>query len=266
MVTPVQTKWFPLIELNLKKEANYLLKHKENSYGLVSVLHVSEKTHSNGYWVFINGSSYQLKPSDQERYLVCGPILDEPKKIVPPEQPKNRSVLQDWVQELPFMQQSVLISAMRGPDGVIKNHPSKMLCRWLRRCIVISAFDKKALDNPYDLGGGSYTGPSIEDPTFFGHGPKDGPQTKWEHHMDGRVKEFLNSQDDLPHHFYLHIVHAIEILGYKHSNERIRNWWFKVYQTLAHDMHLHLETKEELDNRLNDCEASWRSDESRYKK
>jgi len=35
---------------------------------------------------------------------------------------KGRSVLQDWVHELTFMQQSVLIAAVRGPDGIRKDH------------------------------------------------------------------------------------------------------------------------------------------------
>lgn len=167
-----------------------------------------------------------------------------------------KSVLQDWVMELPLMQQSVLIAAMRGPDGVEKMHTSKMLCRWLRRCIVISAFDKRALDNPTDPGGGSYTGPSI-------CSAEDVP---WEELMDVRVKEYLSSIDNLPHHFHLHFLHAVEILGYKHGNERIRKWWRKIYQRMAHDMHLAIELERELDARLNDDEIAWRNDESRFKK
>lgn len=154
------------------------------------------------------------------------------------------------------MQQSVLISAIRGPDGVIKNHPSKMLCRWFRRCVVISAFDKKTLDNPYDLGGGSYTGPSIES-------PQDGI---WEVGMDMRVKEYLDSQDSLPLHFHLHLLHGAEIVGYKHSTPRIRCWWNDTYLRIAHDMHLSIETKEQLDGRLNDDKSKWLADASRFKK
>lgn len=167
------------------------------------------------------------------------------------------SVLQDWVMNLPFMQQSVLIAAMRGPDGIEKMHKSKMLCRWLRRCIVISAFDKRALDNPFDLGGGSYTGPSVER-------PNDEFQS-WEPLMDMVVKDYLSSVDNLPHHFHLHFMHAVEILGYKHSDLRIRAWWNKTYNRFVHDMHAGPETEEQLDYRLNDNEQQWRKDESRFK-
>jgi hypothetical protein len=171
---------------------------------------------------------------------------------------ERRSVLQDWVMALPFMQQSVLIAAMRGPDGVEKMHQSKMLCRWLRRCIVISAFDRRALNNPYDPGGGSYTGPSCEPPELTG--------LQWQDVMDGVVKSYFNSIDSLPHHFHLHFLHAVEILGYKHSDVMIRAWWNKTYHRMAHDMHLCVESEEALDFRLNDNEAQWRKDESRFKK
>jgi len=176
----------------------------------------------------------------------------------------GKCVLQDWVLERPFMQQSVLISAIRGPDGANKEHPAKPLCRWLRRCVLISAFDKRALDNPYHPGGGSYTGPSItkeEQQTVEFHNANG-----WEIFMDTRVKEYLSSIDTLPLHFHLHIVHAAEILGYKHSNDRIRAWWRKTYHRMAHDMHLAVEIEAELDTRLNDDEQAWRADESRFKK
>ena len=55
-------------------------------------------------------------------------------------------VLQDWVLELTMMQQSVLIAAVRGPDGIAKNHVAKLLLRWYRRCILKSAFDQAVID------------------------------------------------------------------------------------------------------------------------
>lgn len=167
----------------------------------------------------------------------------------------RRSVLQDWVHDLTFMQQSVLIAAMRGPDGVEKEHKAKFLCRWLRRCVLISAFDRRVLETPNDPGGGSYTGPSC--PT---EGEKD-----WEESIEPVVRGYLKNLDSLPHHFHLHFLHAMEILGYKHPDTRIRNFWFRTYFRFAHDMHLGIETEAGLDNRLDDNEAKWRADESRFK-
>lgn len=182
----------------------------------------------------------------------------------------RRSVLQDWVMEQTFMQQSVLIAAMRGPDGVEKNHLSKKLAKWYRRCVVISAFDRRALDNPYHPGGGSYTGPSMEVDSMtlqvFQDTGKGLDAINWEAAMDGVVKDYLKSIDSLPHHYHLHFLHAIEILGYKHSDLRIRKWWHKTYLRMVHDMHLAPETEQQLDNRLDDNESKWRADETRFKK
>lgn len=84
--------------------------------------------------------------------------------------------------------------------------------------------------------------------------------------MNAVVKQYLDAIDDLPHHFHLHFIHAVEILGYKHGDMRIRAWWHTTYRRFAHDMHLSPETEEQMDYRLNDNEQQWRSDESRFKK
>ena len=46
----------------------------------------------------------------------------------------SKCVLQPWVLNLTYMQQSVLITSVRGPDGIRKDHVAKLLLRWLRRC------------------------------------------------------------------------------------------------------------------------------------
>jgi hypothetical protein len=43
------------------------------------------------------------------------------------------SVVQPWVNELTLMKQTVLLTALRGPGGVDKAHPTKLMVRWLRR-------------------------------------------------------------------------------------------------------------------------------------
>lgn len=156
-------------------------------------------------------------------------------------------VTQPWVHNLPFMQQTVLLTAIRGPDGIAKYHPSKFLLRWFRRCILLSAMDGKALTNPYDSNGGSFTGPSIDRPAVPG----------WEAAMDEVVSQYLRSLDELPHHFQLHFIHAVEIVGYKHPDRIIRGWWIKTYQRLVHDMHLWPEEADQMDARLGDNRAGW---------
>lgn len=163
------------------------------------------------------------------------------------------SVLQEWVEKLTMMQQSVLITAIRGPDGSPKYGPVKMLQRWFRRCVLKSAIDGKALINPYDSNGGSFTGPSIDREVLS----DSLTSWTWEVPMNVLVGEYLKTLDALPHHFQLHFLHAAEIIGYKHEDERIRVWWCGVYNRLVHDMHLHAENEAEMDQRLGDNRAGW---------
>lgn len=163
------------------------------------------------------------------------------------------SVIQEWVQELSFMQQSVLISAIRGPDGIPKFHQCKPLLKWYRRCVLFSAFDGMALTDPRGGGGGSFTGPSTVDMVGT-----------WETAMDEVVDAYIQSQDLLPHHFQAHFMHAVEIIGYKHPDKRIRDWWHCVYVRIVHTLHLWPETEDQMDKRLGDNKDQWlaRSDKA----
>lgn len=67
-------------------------------------------------------------------------------------------VLQPWVNALPFMQQGILISAVRGCDGIPKRHKAKLIVKWYRRCILVCAFDGSIFLDPFEPGGGSFTG------------------------------------------------------------------------------------------------------------
>lgn len=82
--------------------------------------------------------------------------------------PANQALgaVQEWVSTIPLMQQSVLLSAIRGPDGSPKYGTTKMLVRWLRRCVLLGSFERAAFRTPHELGGGSFTGPSISRDTL----------------------------------------------------------------------------------------------------
>lgn len=162
----------------------------------------------------------------------------------------RRSVLQDWVHGLTLMQQSVLIASTRGPDGLHKEHPAKSLLRWLRRCYLLSAFDRRALGSPEEPGGGSFTGPIVP---LEGESPFDA--------LDRVEEEYLRSVDEVPHHFHLHLMHAAEILGYKHPDFIVRAWWIMFYRRLVNDAHLYPESEAQMDKRLGDDEANWRARE-----
>lgn len=157
------------------------------------------------------------------------------------------SVWQPWTFELSFMQQTVLATAVRGPDGLPKYGGVKMLLRWYRRCILVSSLDGEILTNPHDPRGGSFMGPSYGEMHV-------GP---WQDQMDRILSDYLRELDAIPHHFQLHLLHSLEIVGYKHPDDVIRPWFRKAYERLVHDMHLWPETEEQLDERLNDTRAGW---------
>ena len=147
------------------------------------------------------------------------------------------------------MQQSVLLTAVRGPDNTEKYHTVKFLLRWYRRCILHSAFAGKVITNPWEEDGGSFTGTSYK---YTGRGYHD-----WEVEMNKILHDYVKTLDVLPYHFQVHFMHCAEILGYKHPDERIAAWWYDVYQRLVEDMHLWPETKEQMESRLGDTLDGW---------
>jgi hypothetical protein len=155
------------------------------------------------------------------------------------------------------MQQTVLLTAVRGPDGIPKYHACKYLLRWFRRCTLVSSLDGIVLPTPFDPGGGSFMGPSF-DPSYAGF---DGD---WHEAMHGIVGQYLRALDELPHHFQLHLLHAAEIVGYKHPDPGISGFWKNTYLRLVHDMHLWPETEAQMDLRLGDDKSAWlaRNDEA----
>jgi hypothetical protein len=145
-----------------------------------------------------------------------------------------------------MMQQTVLLTAIRGPDGLPKYGSVKMLLRWYRRCTLLSAMDGRVLPDPFENNGGSFTGPSLGVPIGA-----------WEVGMNTHVDAYLRELDAIPHHFQLHLMHAVEILGYKHPDGRVRAWWNGVYNRLVNDMHVHPESEQEMDDRLGDSRSGW---------
>lgn len=153
------------------------------------------------------------------------------------------SVLHPWVEQLTLMQQAVLMTAVRGPDGIRKDHPVKVLLRYFRRCTLVRAFERDVCFDPSAPGGGSFTGPLLE-----------GDIREY-------IKIYLSHIDELPHHFQLHLMHAAEIVGYCCPDVRAREFWHEFYLAIVKDAHLAAETKEQMMIRLGDNEADWRAGE-----
>jgi len=169
------------------------------------------------------------------------------------------AVTQPWTHSLTFMQQTVLLTAVRGPDGLPKYSGVKYLLRWYRRCILVSSLDGGViLENPYTPVGGSFMGPSFDE-NRLSMDTNENPRrpATWQDHMDDIVSQYLRELDGIPHHFQLHLMHSFEIVGYKHPSVEIRDWFNLAYQRLVHDLHLWPETEEQLDARLNDTRDGW---------
>lgn len=185
---------------------------------------------------------------------------------------EHKSVTQAWLGDLPLMQQTVLLTAVRGPDGIGKNHVAKKLSRWLRRCVLRIALDRGSVRAlPFNPIGthwrtGSFTGESCYEMEtgrayVVDREEKDILYPTWEQAMWEVLRRYVVTLDELPHHFQLHFMHAAEILGYKHPSSDVREWWRFAYEALANDMHLLPEGEEAMDKRLGDDEGNWRAAE-----
>lgn len=177
-----------------------------------------------------------------------------------------QAVTQDWVNDLTFMQQSVLLSAIRGCDGIPKRHKCKLVVKWYRRCVLLSAFDGRALMDPFEPGGGSFTGPLADiaayerENGFAPHVSNHHVMTEYDYKCSILQKvadDYVDSRDELPYHYQTHMMHAFEIVGYKHPEPAIREYWNELYLRLARANHLWEETEAQMDTRLGDNFEGW---------
>ncbi len=96
----------------------------------------------------------------------------------------SESDVHEWVSDLPFKMQAVLLSALRGCDGVRKEDPSKALVRKYRALILKPAAGST--------------------PRSFMH----------DNVTQSDVELFLSDIDHYPLHWYIHFMHAAEIVGW----------------------------------------------------
>jgi len=145
------------------------------------------------------------------------------------------SVQQEWMLDLSLQQQSVLLMACRGPDGMRKSHPAKDLIRAYRACVLNAA----STAEPLNVGNMGDSFMSIEriisPPAWF-----------------NTVKDYLYDVDEIPHHYHLHLMHGAQVLGYKHPDDHTRAIWLGFYLQAVEDMHLYPESEKQMDARLND--------------
>lgn len=130
------------------------------------------------------------------------------------------TVTQDWLESLSFKQQTVLLTALRGCDGISKEDCTKKLVRDLRRVIL-----------------------------------KDAAPTAGQFMSVCKLTDVLplvDNMDMYPMHWLMHYIHAVEIVGYNHPDFGIKNKYHNMYLSLVDGLHLQPETKEQNDTRLKD--------------
>lgn len=156
-----------------------------------------------------------------------------------------KSVLQDWVMELPLRAQGTLLTGIRGCDVAPKppaqqratdmrgatgvrmddtpppSEPAeRQLVAFLRYCVLNPA-DVREVDVP-----GSFfqsTAPKNWKPSQLGH---------------------------YPQHWYAHLMHCFEVVG--HLCPDASKAWpaFDIYERMVNNLHLKMETEEEMMERL----------------
>jgi hypothetical protein len=159
-------------------------------------------------------------------------------------EPKE-SVLQDWVTTLPFMQQALLMLATRGPDGLPKHTPAKHILHYLRGLVIKPAHpDFKENDGFMNIDYG--------EPTCAQQSYNNGPDIIYEFgwKFDIIATQFFEDVDSYPLHFYMHLVHASEVIGYHYPEPGIANCWYSFYCSACSNFHMNPETREQLAERL----------------
>lgn len=136
-----------------------------------------------------------------------------------------KSVLQDWVMSLPLRHQGVLTAGLRGCDLDAKHSVAKPLNRALRRMVMNPADERECVF-----------------PKAFQHyDPATFPQ---------HVLDFSQAMDGYPLHYVMHLMHAFQIVGYKHPDDEVRLQFNAAYRRIVYKLHLKPEEVEEMDGRL----------------
>lgn len=130
------------------------------------------------------------------------------------------SVCQGWVLELSGKMQSVLLLGLRGCDTQYLPNVKK-LGRWLRGVVLVPSDP----DNPQFMFAGDL----------------------------GRIEEKSDLAHELefcPVHYYSHLMHSFEIVGYEHLDPQKRLIASRIYADMCRLLHLPTETKGDMQERL----------------
>jgi hypothetical protein len=144
----------------------------------------------------------------------------------------KRSVIREWVMGLPRREQGLLMTAIRGCDLAPKNKdneennkgqpPERALVAYLRWLVMVPA-DEREVDIPGAFMRKQAPHPDSWKPSMFEH---------------------------YPMHWYTHLMHAFEVVGYRHPDIRVKGNAQAIYKRMVEALHLHPETAQEMAERL----------------
>lgn len=146
------------------------------------------------------------------------------------------SVLQEWTNTLPLQQQSVLMLALRGPDGDPKHTAFKELLRAYRGTVLKAAKYGRPLN--WGEKADSFMSLDVIADSFA-----------WEK----AVEKYLDDEaDGAVLHHYTHFMHAAQIVAYKHPDDRYARAFEFTYRKFVDRLHLNVEPVEVMNERLGD--------------
>lgn len=138
----------------------------------------------------------------------------------------QRSMLRGWVEALPLREQGVLLSGMRGCDLTPKvplDSPERQLVSYLRYLVCHPSAEHEVGAAP-----GAYMQadpPEEWTPSEFGH---------------------------YPQHWYAHIMHAFQVVAYRHPETATKLSTREIYLRFVHSLHLEPESFETMATRLSE--------------
>ena len=140
----------------------------------------------------------------------------------------SRSVLRDWVMELPLREQGTLLTAIRGCDLTPKyplDSIERRLVAAVRYAVMVPADEREVDSEP-----GCFMiskPPAVDEfkPSALGH---------------------------YPQHWVAHIMHAMEVIGWRHPDADLRTDWRSLYRKMVHSLHLNEETFDQMHERLSE--------------
>lgn len=128
------------------------------------------------------------------------------------------SVLQEWVEQLSLKNQTLLLSAIRGPDGVGKSNKVKEVLKYYRAWVLKEADSLSGFM-------------SSEQPS------------------EDVVDKFVKDIEEYPLHWVMHFYRATAIISCYENIDHF-GFWMNLYERIAKRLHLLRQTPEQVLNSI----------------